>query len=643
MAPPEGFVDLATSYNATKETFVSIIGVVIDLMPSALTRTNEHMLTFKLLDERLRDSVHGDKGLQVRFFKKDIQSLPRISQIGDVVLLRNIKMTTFSYQPIALSNYQSSSLVFPAALIPDPSFQISFVDKRRIECLGVPQDKERLSLAEQKYVIHLKQEMSSLIESLPPMRMNMPTIQPAVNKRPGETLAPAEIKKQRRSTWGLKFKLVEELRQEKDWADICVQVVKKFANQFGTCELYVTDYTENKAMFYHNPPEIETERERDGDQFGYSGPPKREWPGPYGYLVLKVNVKEPHAYFVNTEVHEGDFVLLQNVKTREMAAEGARLEGDMWADHQNPERVKVVKLKRDDFDAPELKTLLGRKERYWAARGAKAAAKGQVDDKKKLTKPQRKKQRQAERKAATAAPSCDGVQNVEATVTRQSAATNGQRKTDLNPHIRCGHEEVPISPIKVILDPENKHHTNTTREGQTYILPFVNAKFRARVRVVEFAPKQLEDFSFVEDDCNDNNSEEFPMIIDYDSSPRNEWSFALLLEDANSKMKNAADETANNRLWVNLGHQEAQYLFGNNVNDPTDLRSDHGLLVKLREKLCILWGNLEEKAEEDGISNRPFECCLMEYGVEMDDDDPEKAETAFGFKRLYRMFGVTIL
>jgi hypothetical protein len=49
-------------------------------------------------------------------------------------------------------------------------------------------------------------------------------------------------------------------------------------------------------------------------------------------------------------------------------------------------------------------------------------------------------------------------------------------------------------------------------------------------------------------------------------------------------------------------------------------------LNQLRERLFVLWGNLEEQkktAMENGkglldfgpISSRPFNCCLMEYGI----------------------------
>jgi protection-of-telomeres protein 1 len=49
-------------------------------------------------------------------------------------------------------------------------------------------------------------------------------------------------------------------------------------------------------------------------------------------------------------------------------------------------------------------------------------------------------------------------------------------------------------------------------------------------------------------------------------------------------------------------------------------------LNELKEKLFILWGNLQELREAgklDGaargeISSKPFECCIEEYGVKQD-------------------------
>ena len=568
-------------------------------------------------------------GLLVRFFRREVHGLPRISQQGDVVLIRDIKVRDFSQQPMLLSNFQTSPLVFPSGSIPEPTYQISYHDKRRIDCLGVPQDKEKLSLEEQRYVIQLKHKMGAIIQSL--AALPRPRSGPAAPlKRPGENLVatdPKKVKPTTQSSYGKKFRQVKDLRHM-EFADICGQVVKKFPTRFGGCELYITDYTQNKDMFYYAPPEAENDIVKDGDEYGYSGPSKKTWPGPYGWHVLKVNAKEPHAYFANREVNEEDFVLLKNVKVKATGG-NATLEGDMWPDNDNPEKVQISKEK--NHEVPEIKSLLERKTRYWAARGLKIGANTKAKATKSEMKKQ-KKQRKAEggRKAA---------QTLEATKLSTDDLQKSLTRRDINPYVRCGHKEVSISSVKEILDGENKRHSNAMPDGGIYVLPFVNAKYRARVRVVDFAPKRLEDFA-VPDGEHDGEKSEHSAMIDWDSSPKYEWSFSLLLEDV---PKSKGSNECANRIWVTLGHEEAQYLFGRNVNDPTDLRNDHQLLAKLREQLCILWGNLEEKADDAAISNRPFECCLMEYGVEMYDANCANGSNPYRFKRMYRMCGVTIL
>jgi len=81
----------------------------------------------------------------------------------------------------------------------------------------------------------------------------------------------------------------------------------------------------------------------------------------------------------------------------------------------------------------------------------------------------------------------------------------------------------------------------------------------------------------------------------------------------------------------------------------------------LRYRLGILWGNLEEirtamtaertaavRSDDAGtdqkrnteLSNLPFECCIQEYGQELDSDDQIDAD---GWIRLYEISKTTIL
>ncbi|KAH9826648.1 ssDNA-binding domain of telomere protection protein [Teratosphaeria destructans] len=543
---PKAFADLAAVYRTPPGSFVSIIGVVVDLQTPTTTRTGDHMLTFKLLDERLRDAPSGTQGLTVRSFVKDQSLLPPVRGLGDVVLMRHAKTGLFGGQPMIMTNWQTKTIVIPAASIPAPTYSIAYMGGDRLKALGPPEDIEKLSVEESAYIIHLKAK-KEITDAIPG-----PTTAQLNRKRDFHTVGgsttpgPPAKKFKGSDTFGNKFRLIGEVAH-RDFADLCVEVVKKFSMASNSTELYVTDYTENQLMWYYAPPEEDTSLTRDGDAFGHCQPPKRAWPGPYGYLVLKVNVKDPHAQYVNAQLEPGDLVLLRNVKMKIMAT-GAKLEGDMWPDSLNPEK----------------------------------------------------------------------------------------------------HQDVAISPLRDILDPDNLRHTNTSpTTGHTYVLPFLNANYRARVRVVDFAPRNLADFAqpCLPDDDDQDEGDRSPIdLLAYPSSSTHpsqqkwEWYFSLTLEDATGA-------GPKERLTVHVCHAEAQFLL-RDLEDPGDLRRHGALLARLREKLCVLWGDVEERVEKgegegEGVSNLPFECCVMEFGVPV--GDGEEGDAGFGFRRVYRMFGTTIL
>lgn len=242
---------------------------------------------------------------------------------------------------------------------------------------------------------------------------------------------------------------------------------------------------------------------------------------------------------------------------------------------------------------------------------------------------------------------------------------HASRKIQANQHVRCSFIDHPLTTISHILDPDNVRHTNTLPTGESYVLPFVNARHHIKARVVDFFPPRLEDFSIKlsQAEINDDKSD-FSVDMAWDNSPpRWEWSFALHLEEVSSATTGAG-ASPRSRIWVNVGHLEAQHLFGNSVDDPGNLREDTALLNKLREKLYILWGDLEEqkrtegekedirevkrarldndmngKTEEKKPSNLPFNCCLGEYGELREGGHKDEIED---WERGYMMFGVLI-
>ena len=86
------------------------------------------------------------------------------------------------------------------------------------------------------------------------------------------------------------------------------------------------------------------------------------------------------------------------------------------------------------------------------------------------------------------------------------------------------------------------------------------------------------------------------------------------------------------------------------------LSADEANLGRLRQQMSILWGNLEELKGavtshspgidqsdpwESKLSNVPFECCIEEYGQELDPEDIAGA-TPDEFVRIFQMTKTTI-
>ncbi|KAL8903995.1 MAG: hypothetical protein Q9207_003575, partial [Kuettlingeria erythrocarpa] len=238
-----------------------------------------------------------------------------------------------------------------------------------------------------------------------------------------------------------------------------------------------------------------------------------------------------------------------------------------------------------------------------------------------------------------------------------------------------------------------------------YTLPFQNLKSRALVRIVDFFPPNIADFavrkreksefdvlsecsadsSSSEDDQrrrplpddteteeeNDAASQRADDDNNADHTPKWEWRFALVLEDASSS-KPTSTTPPTERLTAYVTEADAVFLL---KLDACNLRRKSQALAALREKLFLLWGDLEERKETKAAGEReeqaepksmPFECCIKEYGVRSRrraqvaaDHDPSGGErdghseghagggrgeeNNWGWERKFAMFGTTIL
>lgn len=94
----------------------------------------------------------------------------------------------------------------------------------------------------------------------------------------------------------------------------------------------------------------------------------------------------------------------------------------------------------------------------------------------------------------------------------------------------------------------------------------------------------------------------------------------------------------------------------------SSLREDEHTPEALRNKLFLLWGNLQELKEESitrnevfdpdrsvvSLKSLPFSCCIKEYGVRVADISVKKEQNAepsldLGWKKRFRMFGTKIM
>ena len=130
----------------------------------------------------------------------------------------------------------------------------------------------------------------------------------------------------------------------------------------------------------------------------------------------------------------------------------------------------------------------------------------------------------------------------------------------LTPSVQCTNRSVKLtSVVEIVIGP---HLYDKTPLGIERKLPFINAKYRSQVRVVDFYPQTLEDFARRSDDLGhtdveQSGSEDADFV---ETNGRNEekwkWAFYLLVEDG--KQANVANQPSQLNLLV--GGSDADYL-----------------------------------------------------------------------------------
>ncbi|XP_014555961.1 hypothetical protein COCVIDRAFT_101107 [Bipolaris victoriae FI3] len=597
MQLPNGFTAIK---DATSEgQSVNLIGILVAYDGPKSSKGLDHVLSFTIQDDFADASTSIYSSINGRMFKPP-NKFPKISGLGDIIILRNAKLKQWNGRMECIGDRQFTHMtVFPSNMIPVPELSHAFqAGSQKLPCdssWGASQP----TIPEQMAVIHLKHASSGSGQQI---RQHVATA--AFNTQTGK-----------------RDYLIKDL-QFNTFANIRAQVVNIY-HYHGQVDLKVTDYTPNESMFYYADPEKE-------DSFHIAD---RHWKGPYGYLTLSVTLYEENANWAREHLAIGDYVFIRNMRVK-LSARG-KLEGVVHQDKVNKSQVDIRSLK----SASEIAEIDNRRREYESKRGGGVTAfeKIQSEAKKPSAKTSHnkklaKRERQRVEKEAE-------QQEIEKKAREWEASRSG-----VNTNIRCAHVDMKSSTISEII--HNPHlRVRTLEKCNDYELPFVNCRYRSRVRVIDVFPPKLELFAHSLNDPNWTKRSGKQHADNTCPKERWEWGFVLLLEDAEVPRGGVSE-----KLRVVVNNSSAQYLLKLNAQD---LKNNPKVLRQLEQKLFLLWGNLMELKTElrakgsdlplppgdNRLQNKPFDTCIEEYGCEV----PVTEDHPFGYQRMHNLVLTTIM
>ncbi|PVH99425.1 hypothetical protein DM02DRAFT_729185 [Periconia macrospinosa] len=589
----------------------SFLGVIVEIK-SPFTTIQKDSRPVVSLEFTIQDqfSVILDprSRLKCRLNRDSEERLPKGS-VGDIALLKRMRIISTNGNVVASNagRLSSEAAFFPDRHIPKPHMSTAYApggsSTLKFEAMV---DSQPPSPAEQLAIIGMKATAANFLPmilqqsstGLPPVaRYNQSPRNPSNSSR--NSFTPVK------SSYTLKKQaLIKDILSDKFY-DLTGEVVKMFYTH-NSMDLYITDYTENKHLFPYADP-------NDPDVIGITA---TNWRGPYGQVTLMVRLWDSHAILAREVINEGDIAYLQNVRIK-WAPDG-RLEGSMHGDSRFPNKKFVHKC----VDPVQVNSVLQRKMAYEGKHEQPSTyhvpcnAPQHVPQNVPQNVPKNRsgKAKRAEKKER------DRLQRELEQEELQEKLTKEEReRAGLNNDVRSGHSTFQLSTVREIIN--NPARRTTTEDGLPLTLPFINCRYRAHLRVVDFWPMTLAQFSRSMGDATFNTKATDEQRRK--SERKFEWNFVLLVEDAASPARSDKE-----RIPLVFGNLQGQNLL---KIDAGDLRKDERTLQKLEEILFILWGNLYERKvalwkekkirlplpSDDPqlrLQNRPFECCLEEYG-----------------------------
>ncbi|KAK4192913.1 hypothetical protein QBC35DRAFT_482113 [Podospora australis] len=589
----------------------NVIGLVQDCQLPIKTAKTDWKMKIRLVDASIIDEASWDVPFDIFRPERD---MPEVG-LGDVVVLQRVKVQSYHSNPYSLiTNHQTSIRVFKASDIPKPpkSAQSALrpCPKRDVRPELTSEESQLVSR-----IYHAMDKNLLVDEETFKVRVDM-----SLNVKD-------------------KFSLLKDAKAD-HYYNVIAQVVRDpYFDYDDKVTMYVSDYTENPHFRLQTWEDLGRD---GGDPWGYTStdpdpePTRPDWHGPDGKRSIQLTIFEPHANTVRDEkVAVGQWLFIQNLHVT-FGHDSNALEGKLHSDMKHPSKVNIHVLDVDEPDTiePRLKERLkdalrrcrdAEKEKAKQIKAIKSAA--DAGQKRKATddldqKLRAKQRRLLKRQAAqsvsrqdTESPSIPPQDSESRPPSRQAREPPRQQQQqrqqeqqqsnaeeadrDLNPNIICEHrKKTSRNKIGELLRNVTEDIVTDDSNGTTNcIIPYINKSYLPRVRVVDFHPSALEDFAigkklnkyrdlFSDEEQSSENSDD----DGNDPTPRTrawEWSFALQLEDVPPPGTNFPKE----RVWVLVDNHAGQCLTD---LDATDLHMDKRALTKLREKLFVLWGNLEE-------------------------------------------------
>jgi protection-of-telomeres protein 1 len=278
-------------------TPASFLGVIVSIKEQKKTRGTDWVLEFTIQDDFTSGSIGSSSSINCRLFRRTPNEFPKISGIGDVALVRAVKLEAFNGRVacVVSTAQRSGVLVFHAKHIPVPELSQAYqLGNQEIPYSYIAGTKHPTT-QEQMAVIHVK-----------------------------HATAPSSI------VASNKLCLIKDFKFDRFY-DVRAQVVNVYYNNFGSVDLKVTDYTSHPDLFLYVEPDDEDGRYQD-----------RSWKGPYGQLTLDVKLYGNNSVWARDNVTNGDFVLLKNLRTK--LSPYNKLEGALHEDRQRPDQVDIRKL-----------------------------------------------------------------------------------------------------------------------------------------------------------------------------------------------------------------------------------------------------------------------------------------------------------